>query len=100
MYPSTLPIASPADLDPHVAPPRSERLACAGPNNVAVAIDRSVRERTGGRVSDLRVIVSPCYVILHGRCSTYYMKQLAQHAAMSLAGESVVVNDIQVTGRF
>ena len=35
-------------------------------------------------------------VVLHGRTKTYYAKQLAQHAALELLGNHVLVNAIEV----
>jgi hypothetical protein len=36
-------------------------------------------------------------VLLKGRCSTFYCKQLAQHAAMALPGGNRLVNCIEVS---
>ncbi|MFN4258319.1 MAG: hypothetical protein ACK4RK_03425 [Gemmataceae bacterium] len=55
-----------------------------------------IQRRLGGRIRDLRVIVDSEGVRLQGRAATYHVKQLAQHAAMELASQPVVANDIEV----
>ncbi len=52
--------------------------------------------RIGNRVRDLRVIFLADGLILQGRTATYHAKQLAQHAAMELAGMHIVANEIEV----
>lgn len=52
--------------------------------------------RLGNRVRELRIVVLPEGVVLQGWTSTYHAKQLAQHAAMELAGAPIVANDIEV----
>jgi BON domain len=55
-----------------------------------------LQRRLGNRIRDLRVQVLPAGVILQGRVPTYHAKQLAQHAAMELAGIPILANDIEV----
>jgi hypothetical protein len=55
-----------------------------------------VQRRVGNRVRDLRIIEHPNGVILQGRATTYHAKQLAQHAAMEMAGRRILANDIEV----
>ena len=50
----------------------------------------------GARVRKLRVIIRHNGVVLQGLASTYYAKQLAQHAAMDLADLPIVANEIEV----
>jgi hypothetical protein len=59
-------------------------------------LEAALHNRLGGRVSNLQVIFHDAGVVLRGRTSTYYAKQLAQHAAMELAGLNVLANDIEV----
>jgi hypothetical protein len=59
-------------------------------------LEAQVQQRLGSRVRNLRVVVRPDGLILQGRASTYYVKQLAQHAAMELADRPIVANDIEV----
>jgi hypothetical protein len=42
-------------------------------------LEQRVRLRTGHRIHDLAIELRPERVILGGRSSTYYLKQLAQH---------------------
>jgi len=59
-------------------------------------LEAALHNRLGGRVSNLQVIFHDAGVVLRGRAATYYAKQLAQHAAMELAGLNVLANDIEV----
>lgn len=64
---------------------------------LAASIERAVQRETGRGIADLIVEVSPQGILLRGRCTTYYTKQLAQHAAMSLPGGDRLVNSIEVS---
>jgi hypothetical protein len=59
-------------------------------------LETLVQRRMGARVRKLRVIVQQNGVVLQGLASTYYAKQLAQHAAMDLADLPIVANEIEV----
>lgn len=59
-------------------------------------LETLVQRRMGARVRKLRVIVQHNGVVLQGLASTYYAKQLAQHAAMDLADLPIVANEIEV----
>jgi hypothetical protein len=59
-------------------------------------LESLVIRRVGSRVRDLRIVLRPNGLILQGRTSTYHVKQLAQHAAMDLAGLPILANDIEV----
>lgn len=48
------------------------------------------------RVRQLRVIVQEQGLVLQGSVSTYYAKQLAQHAAMEVSGLPILANEIEV----
>jgi hypothetical protein len=62
----------------------------------AESLELALQGRLGGRVKDLRVDVRAGGLVLQGRTSTYHAKQLAQHAAMELAGLPILANDIEV----
>ena len=62
----------------------------------ASCLETLVQRRMGARVRKLRVIVQHNGVVLQGLASTYYAKQLAQHAAMDLADLPIVANEIEV----
>ncbi len=64
--------------------------------HLAARIKRSVRRHAGGGVRSLEVHVDHEAVRLHGACSSFYCKQLAQTAAMRLSGGVPVVNSIEV----
>jgi hypothetical protein len=55
-----------------------------------------IQDRLGGRVRDLRILLRSAGIILQGRAATYHAKQLAQHAAMEVAGRPILANDIEV----
>lgn len=63
---------------------------------LAARIERAVSRETGGRVRNLQVEVNPVGITLHGRCSTYYTKQQAQHAAMAVPCGGQLTNQIEV----
>lgn len=60
------------------------------------AIERAVRLRTSGQIRDLHVDLLDGEVILSGRTSTYYTKQLATHAVLDLLDDLELSNDIEV----
>ena len=64
---------------------------------LAVSIERAVQRETGRGVQDLSVEVDQHGVRLRGRCTTYYCKQLAQHAAMGVPGGDRLTNSIEVS---
>jgi hypothetical protein len=56
-----------------------------------------VQSRTGGRIRGLSVVVIDRDVIISGRTTTYYLKQLATHAALDLTGQfATLTNEIAV----
>jgi hypothetical protein len=63
---------------------------------LAASIEQAVQRETGRGVANLTVEVSSQGIQLRGRCNTYYTKQLAQHAAMSIPGGDRLVNNIEV----
>jgi hypothetical protein len=66
--------------------------------SLAEEITRLVQSRTGGQIVGLNVSVTGADVIISGRASTYYLKQLATHAALDLAGRfASLTNDIVVS---
>jgi osmotically-inducible protein OsmY len=75
---------------------RDRGAAATDADVLATNIERSVQERTGRRIRDLRVEVDTRTVRLHGRCSSYYSKQLAQQAVMDVAGDFTLANEIEV----
>ena len=66
------------------------------PHTLAELIERHVRSRTAGQIRGLRVEITQGEVVISGRTSTYYNKQLATHAALDAAEHLVLTNDIEV----
>ena len=64
---------------------------------LAVSIERAVQRETGRQVRNLSVEVNRDGVRLRGHCTTYYCKQLAQHAAMAVPGGDRLTNSIEVS---
>jgi hypothetical protein len=66
---------------------------------VAAEIVRALEARLPGRIRELRVDVHEDQFILHGACSTYYVKQVAGHLAMNAMEARLLarlVNEIDV----
>ena len=59
-------------------------------------IEKEVRSRTSGRVRELQVRVQQGQVVITGRTSTYYAKQLVTHAALENADDLYVMNEVEV----
>ena len=59
-------------------------------------VERIVRLRTASRVHDLQVDLQGTDVILTGTAPTYYVKQLATHAALDEIADRTLTNDIDV----
>lgn len=60
------------------------------------AIEDAILEATYGGVRNLSVDLTSREVILRGRCRSYHVKQMAQHAAMRTCEDLEIVNEIQV----
>jgi hypothetical protein len=63
---------------------------------LSASIERAVQQQTGGGIAHLAVVVDDSGVFLHGSCSSYYHKQLAQHAAMTVPNGLTLTNCIEV----
>jgi hypothetical protein len=59
-------------------------------------VEQAVQVRTGGRIRDLQNLLSEGRVIVSGRTSTYYLKQLATHAIRDAVDDLSVQNDVEV----
>ena len=90
------------DDRPHEVRKVSPELSAAVPETLAEAeelvawIERAVQRETGGEVFNLSVEVSNDGILLRGSCTSYYCKQLAQHAAMAVPGGGRLTNCIVV----
>jgi hypothetical protein len=83
---------SACDVKVSSSDPHSERL-----QRLARLIEQRIEVRLPGRVRHLSVRVSTDFVVLEGECSTYYTKQLAQHAALGVLEDEHLENAIVVT---
>ncbi len=63
---------------------------------LAASIERAVQRGTDYGVRDLAVEVDQDGILLRGWCESFYLKQLAQHAAMATPGGNRLRNLIQV----
>jgi hypothetical protein len=59
-------------------------------------VERNIRLRTGGTIRELRVVLEENTVVITGRTSTYYNKQLATHALLDAMGDRELRNEIDV----
>ena len=66
------------------------------PTTHAEQIKQFVRARTGGMIRGLQVDVFDDEIVLSGRTGTYYIKQLATHAALDALVDFRLTNDIEV----
>jgi hypothetical protein len=58
--------------------------------------EAGLKQQLGARVSCLRVLIDEKGVVLRGCAFSYYVKHLAQHAAMKTLGLPVFANEIEV----
>lgn len=63
---------------------------------MASLIISRIESRLPGRVRHLTVYTTENAVILSGECSTFYTKQVAQHAAMGVLEYEQLINNIDV----
>jgi hypothetical protein len=59
-------------------------------------LETRVQSRTGRRVRNLAIQVSPEGVVLQGQATSYYIKQLAQHGVREYLPEVRLENTITV----
>ena len=63
---------------------------------LTATIARRIRRQTASRIHDLAVECNHGSIVLRGRCSTFYTKQLAGHAAMGVLEGETLSNQIEV----
>jgi hypothetical protein len=68
----------------------------SGMDQLIRQIKHAIWRETNGRVHNLAVMITGTHIVLQGFCSTYHAYQLAQHAAMQLADDLGVDNQIEV----
>ena len=59
-------------------------------------LETRVRARTGGRLRNLDIELSPEGVVLHGETTTFHVKQLAQHGVRECLPDVRLENAIVV----
>ena len=64
--------------------------------SLADQVERRVLQRTSGQIRNLRVELYPGEIVLCGRTTTYYAKQLATHAALDIIENITLTNEIEV----
>jgi len=75
----------------HQASPTRSRLPL-----VVADLERKIAQHTGGRIRDLRLEEVGDSVILSGRTTTYYVKQLASQIALDESCTITFQNSIEV----
>jgi hypothetical protein len=68
------------------------------PSQIQHELEQRVLARTGRRVRDLAIELSPERIILRGHAATYYVKQLAQHGIRDVLPDVCLENAIVVDG--
>ncbi len=63
---------------------------------LAESLRDSIRAKTNGGIRSLEVTVNGASVVISGRTTRYYYKQLATSAAMALVNQRELQNDIDV----
>ncbi len=62
-------------------------------------LELTVFARCGRQIRELRVFQHEQGLVLRGRASTYYFKQVAQHVAVESTGLRILDNQIEVAGQ-
>jgi hypothetical protein len=60
-------------------------------------LEDRVLARTGSRLQNLGIELSPAGIRLFGQTTTFYVKQLAQHSVREVLPDVSLVNDIAVS---
>jgi hypothetical protein len=63
---------------------------------LAESLRDSIRVKTNGGVRSLEVTVNGASIVVSGRTTRYYYKQLATSAAMAIMNQHTLQNDINV----
>jgi hypothetical protein len=68
----------------------------SGAAQLLLELERLVLVRTSRRVRDLAIEMSPERVVIRGRTSSFYVKQLAQHGVREMLPHICLENTIAV----
>ncbi len=63
---------------------------------LARLVEQNVRRRTNSVIDGLEVQVQDGQLIISGRTSSYYHKQLISHAALDVAQDVAIRNEVEV----
>ncbi len=88
---ATMDLASPIGISSAKRPQRAH-----GAEELVAQIRQEIHLKTSGRVHNLAIVMIGTHVVLEGFCSSFHCYQLAQHAAMKVAEDFSVDNQIQV----
>jgi hypothetical protein len=59
-------------------------------------VEALLKQKLGGRIWNIRLVIEDGGIVLQGHTSSYYAKQLAQHAAMEVLQLPIRANLIEV----
>lgn len=59
-------------------------------------VEQAVHSRTGGRIRGLCIRINEGCLVVTGRTSTYYNKQLVTHAVRDAVDDMSVLNEVEV----
>jgi len=98
---SATPLIQPSDEHPseeNVAPQTTAALLTQSleDRRLAERVERALRATGYGVLRTVRVSVNARVVILEGRVSSYYLKQVAQETALAVPGAHQIRNDLDV----
>jgi osmotically-inducible protein OsmY len=77
-------------------PPRPTRSPASDDRQLAERVERALRATGYGSLTEVAVAVHVRLVVPGGRVPSYYLKQVAQATALSVAGVERVRNDLKV----
>ncbi|TWT86256.1 hypothetical protein Mal64_37960 [Pseudobythopirellula maris] len=80
-------------------PHRNHNGGVTAPLTLSERIQQRIAKRLGCRIRQLVVKQRGKSVRIEGECSTYYTKQLAQHAALGAIDDENLVNALEVAIR-
>lgn len=78
--------------------PKSSQEPDRSTQNLAELLRDSIRIRTNGSIRSLEVTVNGDSIVISGRTSRYYYKQLATSAALATSQQHELSNQIEVAG--
>lgn len=59
-------------------------------------VERTIRLRTGDTIDNLRIVLNDETIVISGKSGTFYQKMLATNAALDVASDREVRNEIDV----